>query len=64
MRFAWKVKPQNMLLFACHFTNASAQTIQGGRFIGWHYLGGKENAQKSEETKKIMNESIAASRTN
>lgn len=64
MRFAWKVKPQNMLLFACHFTNASAQTIQGGRFVGYHYLGGKEHAQKSEEAKNIMNETIAASTKN
>ncbi|KAI8519326.1 pyruvate transporter mpc1 [Branchiostoma belcheri] len=31
MRFAWKVQPRNMLLFACHFTNETAQVIQGMR---------------------------------
>ena len=25
MRFAWMVKPRNMLLFSCHFSNASFQ---------------------------------------
>ena len=25
MRFAWIVRPQNMLLFSCHFTNIIAQ---------------------------------------
>lgn len=60
MRFAWKVQPRNMLLFACHFTNASAQTIQGGRFIGYHYLGSKQRDQKAEEVKQQMNEAIAA----
>lgn len=49
MRFAWKVQPRNMLLFACHFTNASAQGIQGGRFLGYHYGGG---AKREEEEKK------------
>lgn len=31
MRFAIKVQPRNMLLFACHFTNETAQLIQLGR---------------------------------
>jgi hypothetical protein len=36
------VKPRNYLLFACHFTNATAQTIQDIRFVNyWHY-GGRE----------------------
>lgn len=48
MRFAWKVQPRNMLLFACHLTNASAQSIQGGRFLAYHYGGGR----KEEEEKK------------
>lgn len=38
MRFAWLVKPQNLLLFACHFTNEGAQLTQLGRFINYHYL--------------------------
>lgn len=63
MRFAWKVKPQNMLLFACHFTNASAQTVQGGRFIGYHYLGGKDQDAKEQEKKKLMQEAISAQAT-
>ena len=31
MRFAIKVQPRNMLLFACHLTNETAQLIQLGR---------------------------------
>lgn len=42
MRFAWRVQPRNMLLFACHFTNEGAQLTQGARFINYNYLGGKE----------------------
>ncbi|XP_026732021.1 mitochondrial pyruvate carrier 1-like [Trichoplusia ni] len=43
MRFAWKVQPRNMLLFACHFTNEIAQLTQGARFINYHYLEKKED---------------------
>ena len=32
MRFAWRVQPRNMLLFACHFSNEVCQLIQLGRF--------------------------------
>lgn len=52
MRFAIKVEPRNMLLFACHFTNEGAQLTQLGRFINYHYLGGAEkpkDAPKEEE---------------
>ncbi|KAM0754771.1 brain protein 44-like protein-like protein [Meredithblackwellia eburnea MCA 4105] len=38
MRFAWRVQPRNYLLFACHFTNATAQLTQGARFL--QYFGG------------------------
>ena len=38
MRFAWKVQPRNLLLFACHFTNTGAQLVQGSRFINYHYV--------------------------
>lgn len=31
MRFAIKVEPRNMLLFACHFSNESVQLVQLGR---------------------------------
>ncbi|XP_037950983.1 mitochondrial pyruvate carrier 1-like [Teleopsis dalmanni] len=37
MRFAWKVQPRNLLLFACHLTNATAQSIQGLRFLNYEY---------------------------
>ncbi|XP_037896622.1 mitochondrial pyruvate carrier 1-like [Glossina fuscipes] len=37
MRFALRVKPRNLLLFACHFTNVNVQTIQGIRFLRYHY---------------------------
>jgi mitochondrial pyruvate carrier 1 len=46
MRFAWKVQPRNLLLFACHITNATAQGIQGGRFLNYHYGGGKKEEEK------------------
>lgn len=46
MRFAWKVKPQNMLLFACHVTNFSAQTVQGTRFLN-HKISGDNKASES-----------------
>lgn len=38
MRFAWKVQPRNMLLFACHATNEVAQVIQLSRFVNYNYL--------------------------
>lgn len=38
MRFAWMVKPQNMLLFACHLTNECAQIVQFSRFINYNYI--------------------------
>ncbi|XP_067617581.1 mitochondrial pyruvate carrier 1 [Eurosta solidaginis] len=38
MRFAWKVQPRNLLLFACHFTNATAQSVQGIRFINYEFI--------------------------
>ncbi|XP_029047509.1 mitochondrial pyruvate carrier 1-like [Osmia bicornis bicornis] len=38
MRFAVKVQPRNLLLFACHFVNCFAQIAQGYRFIDYHYI--------------------------
>ncbi|XP_041354090.1 mitochondrial pyruvate carrier 1-like [Gigantopelta aegis] len=46
MRFALKVKPRNMLLFACHVTNEVAQLTQGARFIHYHYLMDPEKRRK------------------
>ena len=39
---AWRVQPRNYLLFACHTTNAVAQSVQGARFINYWYYGGRE----------------------
>jgi len=36
MRFAIRVQPRNLLLFACHVTNATAQCVQGYRFINYN----------------------------
>uniref|UniRef100_A0A0A9XKN3 Mitochondrial pyruvate carrier n=1 Tax=Lygus hesperus TaxID=30085 RepID=A0A0A9XKN3_LYGHE len=38
MRFAWMVKPRNLLLLACHFTNEGAQLTQLGRFVNYNYI--------------------------
>ncbi|XP_053605436.1 mitochondrial pyruvate carrier 1 [Plodia interpunctella] len=48
MRFAWRVQPRNLLLFACHFTNECAQLTQGARFVNHNYLGGKERETKDK----------------
>ncbi|XP_003389348.1 PREDICTED: mitochondrial pyruvate carrier 1-like [Amphimedon queenslandica] len=38
MRFAIKVQPRNMLLFACHFSNETAQLIQLSRWAKHEYF--------------------------
>jgi len=35
MRFAWKVQPRNLLLFACHFSNECLQLLQLARFCDY-----------------------------
>jgi len=35
MRFAWKVQPRNLLLFACHFSNETLQLVQLARFYDY-----------------------------
>jgi hypothetical protein len=52
VRFAWMVKPRNYLLFACHATNATAQTIQEVRFVNYWHRGGRE--------KKLAEQAAAA----
>lgn len=42
MRFAWAVQPRNYLLFACHATNATAQTVQSARWYKYWHMGGRE----------------------
>jgi len=45
MRFAVRVQPRNMLLFACHITNFSAQIVQGVRCINYNL----ENKEKEKQ---------------
>ncbi|EIM83518.1 UPF0041-domain-containing protein [Stereum hirsutum FP-91666 SS1] len=56
MRFAWRVQPRNYLLFACHATNATAQSVQGVRFLNYWYNGGKE--KKDKESLLVPAESV------
>lgn len=49
MRFAIKVQPRNLLLFSCHFTNASAQAIQGARFVNFYYIMTEEQRVNYEK---------------
>jgi len=49
MRFAWKVQPRNMLLFACHFTNESTQLFQFSRFYNFYYM---KSPEQQEETRQ------------
>ncbi|CAH1994560.1 unnamed protein product [Acanthoscelides obtectus] len=48
MRFAWKVQPRNMLLFACHFTNEGAQLTQLTRSIKYNYVDKKKDNPPKE----------------
>ncbi|XP_033102224.1 mitochondrial pyruvate carrier 1-like [Anneissia japonica] len=38
MRFSLMVKPRNMLLFSCHFTNECAQLTQMGRWANYRFF--------------------------
>lgn len=50
MRFAWKVQPQNMLLFACHFTNEGAQLVQLVRFVNYNYASPTKELERPKPT--------------
>jgi len=52
MRFAWRVQPRNYLLFACHFTNATAQSLNDIRFVRYWHLGGREKKLGLLESEK------------
>lgn len=55
MRFAIKVQPQNLLLFACHATNETVQLYQLQRVYGgvdWFYKAEKEGLAVALEEKK------------
>ncbi|XP_064596184.1 mitochondrial pyruvate carrier 1-like [Liolophura sinensis] len=56
MRFAIKVQPRNLLLFACHFTNECAQLTQGARFINYHFFLSSE--ERLLHHKKVVEEEI------
>lgn len=47
---AWRVIPRNYLLFACHATNATAQSVQDARFVNYWYFGGKEKVDAERAT--------------
>lgn len=50
------MQPRNYLLFACHFTNATAQSVQDARFVNYWYNGGRE--QKLSITEKVEQDVI------
>lgn len=52
MRFAWKVQPRNMLLFGCHITNFTLQSVQGTRCFEYNYLGGQKQVAAPANEKK------------
>lgn len=49
---AWRVQPRNYLLFACHSTNALAQSVQDIRFVNYWYRGGREKKLALKEEDK------------
>jgi hypothetical protein len=67
------VQPRNHLLFACHFTNATAQFVQNARFINYWHFGGRERnvgvkaenavgelAKEGQDAVKTVGEKVAA----
>lgn len=56
MRFAWRVQPRNMLLFACHFVNSVAQGAQTVRLLNYKYGHG---ASLAENTEKLVGDAEA-----
>lgn len=54
MRFALKVQPQNLLLFACHVTNETAQLYQLQRVYGGIDLFYKPLVQADSDKKTIL----------
>ena len=65
MRFAWRVKPRNYLLFGCHLVNFSAQSTQAYRYINHWHLGGREKAleQKAKEGLNSAQDSLEGAAT-
>ena len=59
MRFSIKVEPRNMLLFACHFSNETAQLIQLGRWakhecVRSHFLASIIQVNESSMTAECL----------
>ena len=57
------MQPRNYLLFACHATNATAQSLQDYRFVNYWYLGGREKKlaeQASSEEKGPVTQAVEA----
>nr|XP_002719878.1 mitochondrial pyruvate carrier 1-like protein [Oryctolagus cuniculus] len=48
MRFAYRVRPRNLLLMACHGTNVMMQSIQASRYLAYYYGGGSTPAAAAE----------------
>ncbi|KAH8863599.1 Mitochondrial pyruvate carrier-like protein [Schistosoma japonicum] len=51
MRFAYLVQPRNMLLFACHLANETAQSFQMVRYCNYWYM--KSESERDEIRKKF-----------
>ncbi|KAH8917016.1 UPF0041-domain-containing protein [Atractiella rhizophila] len=63
MRFAWMVQPRNYLLFACHATNASAQSVQLFRFLNHHgYIGSGSGKSAIEDGKAEAKHAVEATK--
>ena len=45
MRFAWRVQPRNLLLFSCHFSNATCQAYLFSRKMAYN----REQAAKNKQ---------------
>ncbi|TGZ72360.1 hypothetical protein CRM22_002131 [Opisthorchis felineus] len=50
MRFAIVVQPRNLLLFACHITNETAQCVQMGRFIDYWFMKSEEQRERIRQS--------------
>ncbi|ANZ76635.1 BA75_04270T0 [Komagataella pastoris] len=55
MRYSLAIKPQNYLLFGCHFVNEIAQLGQGYRFVMYKYVNDDKKTQVSADQKKVNN---------
>jgi len=61
MRYALAVRPQNYLLFGCHFINEGAQLTQGYRWMQYHKWGGKEKELEAKAKSGVSDAQAMAS---